>query len=147
MATHGMKHAREYKIWDGMKYRCSNKNAVNYKDYGGRGITVCDKWMRFEGFFEDMGYSNGLCLDRIDNNKGYSKENCRWVNHKQNNRNKRNNVRICGKTMIEWSEETGISPQVICYRIKKMGMSYLDAVSTPLLKKHNKEKTRCQQQI
>lgn len=140
---HGMKHSREYKIWDSMKYRCGNKNAVNYKDYGERGITVCKEWLQFDNFFKDMGYSNGLCLDRIDNNKGYYKENCRWASHKQNNRNKRNNYLIQGKTVIEWSEETGLSPQVIHYRINKMGLSDLDAVTTPLLKKHNKEKS-CQ---
>jgi len=135
---HGMRNTREYMIWQGMKKRCMNPNAINYKDYGAKGITVCDKWMDFAGFYEDMGLSNGLCLDRIDNTKGYSKENCRWVNHSQNNRNKSNNVLICGKTMVEWSEISGLSPQVISHRIKKLNMPPIIAVTTPIMRGINK---------
>lgn len=138
---HGMKHSREYKIWDAMKYRCINPNAINYKDYGGRGITICDSWYEFDNFFKDMGYSNGLCIDRIDNDKGYCKENCRWVTHKQNNRNKSNNFVINGKTVVEWSEITGLSQQVIYHRINRMGMNHIDAVTTPLLRNHLKRKS------
>ena len=134
MSTHGMRNSREYKIWAGMKYRCLNSNAVNFKNYGGRGITVCDKWMTFEGFFEDMGSANGMCLDRIDNDRGYSKENCRWVTPGENSRNRRDNVVADGKTMSQWSRETGLSEQLIHYRIKHMGMSPLTAVTTPRIR-------------
>lgn len=132
--THGMRFTREYNIWDGMKKRCFSPACASYKNYGAKGITVCDKWMKFEGFFEDMGLSNGLCLDRIDNNKGYSKENCRWVSYTENNRNKKNNILVEGKTLSEWSEITGLSTAVISYRIKRMGMSPEAAVKTPLMK-------------
>ena len=135
--THGMRYSREYSIWDGMKKRCFNPISPNYKNYGEKGITVCDKWMTFEGFFEDMGHSNGLCLDRIDNTKGYSKDNCRWTTYKQNNRNKSSNVLVEGKTLAEWSEHTGISQQVISYRIKKLGMPPIAAVTTPLMRGRN----------
>ena len=135
--THGMRYTREYSIWQAMKKRCLNSKAINYAQYGGRGISICEKWMSFEGFFEDMGYSNGLCLDRIDNNKGYELSNCRWVSHKQNNRNKTNNVLIEGKTMIEWSEQSGLSPQVIFYRLKKLKMQPIEAVTTPLMRGRN----------
>lgn len=137
--THGMRFTREYMIWGAMKKRCLNPSAVNYKKYGGSGITVCEKWLRFEGFFEDMGLSNGLCLDRIDNKNGYFKENCRWVSYHQNNRNKSNNVRIEGKTISEWSESTGLSTSLICWRIKKKGMSPIDAVTTPITRGKNKQ--------
>jgi len=120
-----------------MKKRCLNENAINYKDYGAKGIGVCDKWLNFNGFFEDMGFSNGLCLDRIDNSKGYSKENCRWVSHKTNNRNKSNNFLISGKTVAEWSDISGLSKQVIFHRIKKLNMEPLTAVSTPIFRGKN----------
>ncbi len=136
MTTHGMKYTREYRIWDGMKKRCLKQSSPSYKNYGAKGVFICEKWMRFQGFFEDMGYSNGMCLDRIDNTKGYSKENCRWVTYKQNNRNKTNNVLVDGKTLAEWSEINGLSQQVISYRIKKLQMNPKDAVSIPLMRKH-----------
>jgi len=136
--THGMRNSREYGIWDTMRKRCLKPNMPSYKYYGAKGVTVCEKWMKFEGFFDDMGHSNGLCLDRIDNTKGYEKENCRWVTHKENNRNKSNNVRVEGKTLAEWSEMTGISQQVFFYRMNKMGMSPLAAVTTPLMRGRNK---------
>ena len=131
---HGMKKTREYTIWQGMKKRCMNPNAINYKDYGAKGITVCEKWIDFVGFYEDMGLSGGLCLDRIDNTKGYLKDNCRWVTHSQNNRNKSNNVLIEGKTMTEWSEITGLSKQVISWRMYKLNMPPIIALSTPLMR-------------
>jgi len=132
-----MRKSREYMIWSGIKKRCLNPVAANYKKYGGSGITVCDKWMAFEGFFDDMGFSNGMCIDRIDNTKGYSKENCRWVTYRQNNRNKSNNVRVEGKTLSEWCEITGISTSVINYRLHVMKMEPIIAVTTPLMRGKN----------
>lgn len=130
-----MRNTREYKIWEQMKRRCLNPKATNFRDYGGRGITVCDEWRTFEGFFADMGLSNGLFIGRIDNNKGYCKENCHWTTATQNNRNRRNNVIVEGKTLAQWAEETGISQQVISYRINRKGMSPISAVTTPLMRR------------
>lgn len=83
---HGHRYHELYDTWNSMKQRCTNPNRTRYKDYGGRGITICDEWLSVENFIKDMypSYKEGLQLDRIDNNKGYSKENCRWVTHSQN---------------------------------------------------------------
>jgi len=89
--NHGMYKSLEYSSWFNMKQRCFNKNNVRYKDYGGRGITVCDRWKNsFENFYNDMGErKEGFSLDRIDNNKGYYKENCRWSDNIEQGRNRR----------------------------------------------------------
>lgn len=95
--THGMYGTTEYRIWTQMNSRCSNSKATGFKYYGGRGITVCDEWeASFEAFLRDMGKrpSTSLTLDRINNNRGYSKDNCRWATRQQQakNRNKYNSL-------------------------------------------------------
>ena len=103
-----------YNSWYAMKQRCNNLNNKQYKDYGGRGITYPNQWESFIGFFEDMGLTHKIdfTLDRTDNNKGYSKENCRWATRKEQNLNKRSNHILVyrGKkmTMPEWAEYLGI---------------------------------------
>jgi len=88
---HGMCGTTEHRIWTSMKTRCLNPNSKSYSDYGGRGITVCDKWLDFVGFFEDMGYrpSSEHTLDRTDNDEGYCKGNCKWSTYEEQGRNKR----------------------------------------------------------
>jgi hypothetical protein len=88
--THGMKGTREWRIWKGMRSRCSNPSETSFKYYGGRGIVVCNRWERsFESFFQDMGNCpKGLEIDRIDNDGDYEPDNCRWVDHKTNCNNK-----------------------------------------------------------
>lgn len=122
-AIHGMSRTKIYITWNNMKSRCMNPQNISYSNYGGRGITVCERWLSFENFIADMGptYKQGLQLDRIDNNKGYSPDNCRWVTHKENQNNKRNNRRFRfydNKTLAELSEESGISCETIEGRIK-----------------------------
>jgi hypothetical protein len=87
---HGMAHTKIYASWCAMIKRCNNPNATQYKDYGGRGIKVCDRWLKFDNFYEDMGdRPKGFQIDRIDNDLGYSKENCQWVTPKENSNNRR----------------------------------------------------------
>jgi hypothetical protein len=107
---HGMFGTPEWFVWASMKGRCSNKNHKQYAAYGGRGITVCDEWTSsFQSFFTDMGSrpSQDHQLDRIDNNTGYSKENCRWATRTENQRNRRVTKRFNGYTLKEISDITG----------------------------------------
>lgn len=90
---HGMWGTGIYSSWHHMKQRCLNPNNNRYKCYGGEGKTVCDKWLEFEGFLEDMGPSHveGLTIERIDNSKGYFKENCKWIPREEQPKNQRRN--------------------------------------------------------
>lgn len=88
---HNGTYRPEYKIWSAMVQRCTNSKNKNYKNYGGRGIAVCEEWLMFANFFRDMGErpTSKHTLEREDNNKGYSKENCKWATRTENNFNKR----------------------------------------------------------
>lgn len=90
---HGGKGTRLYNVWKTMKDRCHNQNSKNFEDYGGRGITVCDEWKHDFAAFRDWalanGYAEGLTIDRKDNDKGYSPENCRWATYSQQRKNQR----------------------------------------------------------
>lgn len=115
--------SKTYRTWQYMKKRCFNKNDTNYKNYGGRGITVCVRWMMFENFLEDMGEMPiGHSLDRFPNNDGnYEPSNCRWATKKQQSQNTRRTrlVTFDGVTMCikEWATTIGISPKTLTSRI------------------------------
>jgi hypothetical protein len=101
--SHGLSKSLDYKAWQTMIQRCTNKKVLAYKHYGAKGVTICDRWLRYENFLEDMGErpSRKHQLDRIDTFSGYSPSNCRWTSAKENSRNRRNNhlVTIDGLTM------------------------------------------------
>lgn len=123
---HGKTNERIHRIWANMKTRCTNANIKAYKDYGGRGITVCDEWLNsFESFYKwsiENGYSDNLTLDRIDADGNYCPENCRWATMKEQQRNRTNNRRITYNgethTVADWSIITGIHRATINSRLK-----------------------------
>lgn len=125
VSTHGMYGLPTFKSWESMKQRCLNPNAPDYGRYGGRGIKVCDQWVNsFDQFFRDMGERPaGSTLDRIDNDGDYGPGNCRWADLKTQQRNRRcmPTLTVNGetKTYPEWSEQTGIPPAVIAWRLAK----------------------------
>jgi len=127
-STHGMHDTKTYGVWEAMKQRCLNERNPSYKNYGGRGITVFDEWMSFEGFLADMGEQpKGLTLELCDNNAGYSKANCVWATRAQQS----DNLRTCrkfeyqGKTQSvgAWAREYGLSHGVLWNRLVQLGWS------------------------
>lgn len=139
--THGMskdpKTKSTYQSWLAMKQRCHYEKHKDYNNYGGRGITVCDRWRTsFEMFYEDMGLKPGkrYTIDRIDNYGNYEPSNCRWTNDIEQGRNRRNNVVLeyNGKkaTIAEWEEITGINRRMIEGRIKS-GWEVEEILTTP----------------
>lgn len=127
-ATHKKTNTPEFRAWVAMKSRCYDSNQEAFKNWGGRGITVCDRWREsFENFLEDMGPrpSPKHSIDRYpDNNGNYEPTNCRWATAKEQGRNRRDNhlVTFDGKTLtvVEWSEITGIPHRTLVERLKKL---------------------------
>lgn len=136
IVRHGMSRTNSYSTWKTMIQRCENPNAKGYKAYGARGITVCDEWHSFDAFVRDMGVRpKGYTLDRIDNDKGYFKDNCRWATTSQQNNNNRRNRRITvdceTRTIAEWAQFYGLKWYQIATRVKN-GWGIEEAVTTPL---------------
>lgn len=128
---HGDTKSKEYRIWAHM-IRRAHRGSEAAKDYVERGIRVCDRWLTYTNFLEDMGRCPEKCsIDRIDNNKGYSPENCRWANAKQQARNRRSNivVEINGEKMclLEACEKSGLPYKYVLERISRYGDSFKSA--------------------
>jgi len=122
--THGMVGTPEYYVWANMLARCRNPNSQYWANYGGRGISICDEWLNsVECFINDMGMrpDKTYSIDRIDNNKGYYKENCRWATKKEQCQNQRTNrnIEYNGdiKCVAEWARICGMSYQKLYYRL------------------------------
>lgn len=134
---HGLSSDPTHKIWADMNGRCFNKNHHAYHNYGGRGITVCERWRTFENFRSDMGdRPTGLEIDRINNDGNYEPGNCRWATIKQQCNNTRCNHKISynGKTMnmVEWAELLKIPKSTLKNRIRR-GWPIERALTTPAL--------------
>lgn len=126
-----------YTIWRSMKQRCYNRNHKYFPLYGGRGILISKDWLDFKEFQKDMleSYKKGLTLERINNNLGYFKGNCRWATHKEQAQNRRSNVYIKHgnkkQTIKEWADEIGINFSTLWMRIYKRNWSIERALNKP----------------
>lgn len=142
--THGLSGSRVYRIWCKILERCRNPKSRIYHRYGGRGITVCDRWLKFDNFISDMGHDNGSEIDRINNDLGYEPGNCRWVNRSQNCRNKSNNHRVEFRgevrCIVEWEEYLGFPKRTIKNRLR-LGWTMDKALSTPINKNLSRNRT------
>lgn len=149
--THGLSKTPLYRMWRSMIYRCEDPKHSAYKRYGGRGITVCEEWHDFETFkkWVDETKPNGnATVDRIDNNQGYSPDNCRWADMSTQANNRRSNRAISynGEThnLMEWSKILGFNYKRVHNRMNKLGWSFEKSIETPVeSKKRNKvERTK-----
>ena len=126
---YGVAKSPTYKCWDNMIQRCTNVNNPAYKNYGGRGIEVCEDWRDFSNFYRDMGdVPSGLSLDRADNNLGYSADNCKWSDRREQNSNRRNPTapnkgNTSGIKGIGWHKQLGK------WRVRR-GNKYLGVANT-----------------
>lgn len=134
--SHGMTETRLYSEWCNMKARCNNPRNIMYKNYGGRGIKVCEEWRKFENFMEwaiSHGYTDELTIERKNVNGNYEPSNCEWIPRDKQylNRTDSRLITAFGKTQTikEWADETGIKYDTIQARIKYYGWTGEDAVS------------------
>lgn len=142
--SHGMHGTRIYNIWQGLRYRCYNPKSSNYYLYGGKGISVCEEWDNsFISFYEwskNKGYQEHLTIDRIDSNKDYCPENCRWATYKQqlNNTSRNHYLTYEGETLTiaQWAKKINIHRSTLRQRIKR-GWSVEKSVTEPAMKIDN----------
>lgn len=136
--THGGAYTSEYKVWDTMFQRCTNKNDHSYKRYGGRGIKICTRWNRFENFLKDMGLrpSTKHSIERIDNDGSYTPKNCKWATLLEQSRNRSNNLLVTYKDrklpLSEWAEIYNIKYRTLWVRFKKLKWPIERALTEPL---------------
>lgn len=136
---HGKSRSRAYNSWSQMKYRCERESHVAFREYGERGITVCERWQSFENFLADMGNPpDGHSLDRIDTNGNYEPGNCRWATPKQQVENRRNTVYVQhhGKkqTLVDACKELGLNIHGVRQRLRR-GLGVDIALSSADLRK------------
>lgn len=138
--SHKQSGTRLYKIWQGMKKRCNDKNTACYDRYGGRGIKVCEEWNNsFEPFFEwamNNGYSEELAIDRIDNNGNYEPNNCKWSTNQEQCNNRRSNIKItignATKTLTEWCNIFEVDYNTVFSRYQRYPDQTIEELFSPI---------------
>jgi len=139
---HGMYRSHEYRTWEGIIQRCTNPKSKQYKDYGGRGIHVCDRWRTFINFFEDMGKKpKGMMIERTNNELGYYKENCCWATHREQSINKRiRSESQSGVKGVYWLEERQKYQVQIGIDNKNYTVGYFGTIQEATIARQNAEK-------
>ena len=128
-------HKKTHQCWRDMRQRCNNPNSHRYYTHGARGIKVCKEWEEsYKAFLDDMGEKpDGFTIERLDNNKGYYKENCTWASPKEQAQNRRTTRHITynnqTKTLLEWAKEIGLSHNAMSKRLKNWSIE--KAINTP----------------
>lgn len=145
---HNLKNTRLYYIWSCMKQRCYNENHKQYKDYGQRGIKICNEWHEFINFYNwaiNNDYQDNLTIDRINNNDNYEPDNCRWVNMKIQSNNRRSNHIIEYKnekhTLKEWCDILKLNYKTIQTRINSLKWDAEKAFETPINTKYRNKRS------
>lgn len=134
---HGKSGTRVYIVWTNMIQRCTNPNHNEYKNYGARGITVCDSWRKFQNFYKDMGEppTEDHTIERNDVNGSYEKTNCKWIPSAAQSMNTRRSVKMTflgrTQTVTEWAREYGLNPSTLRVRLRR-GMTFAEALTTPV---------------
>jgi hypothetical protein len=133
--SHGMSKHRMHSVWRSMRARCNNPNDPSYRNYGGRGVRVCERWADFASFIADMGMRpSGYDIDRIDNDGNYEPGNCRWVTREVNLNNTRNNRNVTWKgetlSVAMWARRLGMNERTLSNRISR-GWSMEQAMTAP----------------
>ena len=147
---HGYSHTNLHNRWLKIRERCYNPNSRSFENYGGRGIQMCNEWkqnfMRFYSWAIENGYKPGLTIDRIDVNGNYEPKNCRFINQKGQQNNRRNNVYITYKnktqTLAQWADYYNIPYKILWKRIK-LGWTFEKAISTQIGGKNERRKEEC----
>ena len=142
--THGMTNTKVWRAWSSMQNRCFNERNKDYPRYGGRGISVAKRWLKFDNFYKDMGQppenSRKYSIDRIDVNGDYSPKNCRWTTASQQANNKRNNDLITfngeTKTLMQWARHVGLSQDTLWVRIYRLRWSIDKALTKTTKRTH-----------
>lgn len=147
-SKHNSSDSNLYDVWTNIKQRCLNENNPHYKNYGGRGITICDEWLddfiEFQRWSIENGYKKGLNIDRKDNDKGYFPDNCRFITYIENQNNKRTNTYIEfdneTNTITNWAKKLNINPRTLVTRLDTLHWSVEKALTTPVAKRTKKKK-------
>ena len=134
------RNSPERHAWEAMLQRCNNEKCPNYKNYGARGITVCERWTSFDNFLEDLGpRPTGMSLERIQVDGNYEPSNCKWATYEEQQNNRTNNVRLTfqgrTQTLSQWAREYNLPVMGVWARIQRLGWSIEKALTTPMKKK------------
>ena len=137
-------------VFKGMKQRCYNPNAKSFKNYGGKGITICSEWLNNPLSFYDWAYSNGyakgMSIERLDNTKGYSPQNCIFIPKNEQNKNRSNSIIITigeeTKCLSAWCREKNIYTETVKARVRKKGMSWEEALNLPINASYSRYKSK-----